>query len=141
MHVVVSSVTRMKYGGEWVAFDIGKLLQKVEEEVDDGVDAKDIQQSRWMIYDVPEDVDDEELDAELKALEDEMEIGCEHGESIPSFMVDEMPQSIRLRAEDRLVDVIEIETCIQESTTKGPSVGPGLCSSIKTKDIFLNFTA
>ena len=46
-----------------------------EEEVDEGLDAKDIQQSRWMFYDVPEGVDDKELDAEVKVLEDELEIG------------------------------------------------------------------
>ncbi|EIC09465.1 hypothetical protein OR221_0459, partial [Microbacterium laevaniformans OR221] len=45
-------------------------------------------------YDVPEDVDEAELDAELEALGEEMEMEGYGQESTPSFMVDEVPQFI-----------------------------------------------
>jgi charged multivesicular body protein 5 len=54
----------------------------------------DINESISRSYDVPEDVDEAELDAELEALGEETELEGMMSEGTPSFMVDEVPQFI-----------------------------------------------
>ena len=55
----------------------------------------EIQESLGRSYDVPEDVDEAELDAELEALGEEVEfeisLGVGVGEEMPGFMKDEVP--------------------------------------------------
>ncbi|KIH90030.1 charged multivesicular body protein 5 [Sporothrix brasiliensis 5110] len=54
----------------------------------------DIQEA--LSWDVPEDVDEEELDAELEALGQDVELEAEMGAAtgVPSFMQDEVPEFI-----------------------------------------------
>jgi charged multivesicular body protein 5 len=56
----------------------------------------EIQESLGRAYDVPEEVDEAELDAELEALGEEVEFEASLGvgagqEDVPSFMRDEVP--------------------------------------------------
>lgn len=82
--------------------DIDKI-ERMQDEMADLMDVgNDIQESISRSYDVPEDVDEAELDAELEALGDEVEfggmegVGEEHGflqdtGAVPSF-IDEAPE-------------------------------------------------
>jgi len=59
----------------------------------------EIQESLARSYDVPDDVDEAELDAELEALGQEVELerefgGAEGAGALPSFMQDEVPDFI-----------------------------------------------
>jgi charged multivesicular body protein 5 len=56
----------------------------------------DINESISRAYDVPEDVDEAELDAELEALGEDMlyEQQSGVGESVPGFLQDEVPQFV-----------------------------------------------
>ncbi|KAG7130483.1 hypothetical protein HYQ46_009923 [Verticillium longisporum] len=55
----------------------------------------DIQESLARSYDVPEDVDEAELDAELEALGLEAELEPELGAgAVPSFMQEELPDFV-----------------------------------------------
>lgn len=78
---------RKQYG----KVDIDKI-ERLQDEMADLMDmGNDIQESISRSYDVPEEVDEAELDAELEALGEEMQFegaGME-GESMPAFMVDE----------------------------------------------------
>jgi len=64
----------------------------MQDEMADLMDVgNDIQESISRAYDVPEDVDEAELDAELEALGEDMAfegVGME-SEGVPSFMMDE----------------------------------------------------
>ena len=77
---------RKQYG----KVDIDKI-EKLQDEMADLMDmGNDIQESISRSYDVPEDVDEAELDAELEALGEEVEFeGLGESEGIPSFMMDE----------------------------------------------------
>lgn len=77
---------RKQYG----KVDIEKI-EKLQDEMADLMDmGNDIQESISRSYDVPEDVDEAELDAELEALGDEVEFeGLGESEGVPSFMIDE----------------------------------------------------
>ncbi|OCL00445.1 charged multivesicular body protein-like protein 5 [Cenococcum geophilum 1.58] len=77
---------RKQYG----KVDIDKI-EKLQDEMADLMDmGNDIQESISRSYDVPEDVDEAELDAELEALGEEVEFeGLGESEGIPSFMIDE----------------------------------------------------
>lgn len=71
--------------------DIDKI-ERMQDEMADLMDVgNDIQESISRAYDVPEDVDEAELDAELEALGEDMAfegVGME-SEGVPSFMMDE----------------------------------------------------
>lgn len=56
----------------------------------------EISESMGRAYDIPDDVDEAELDAELEALGEDMafEQQAESAGGIPSFMQDEVPQFI-----------------------------------------------
>ena len=80
---------RKQYG----KVDINKI-EKMQDEMADLKDISDeIQESISRSYDVPEDVDEAELDAELEALGEEQELeglGAEAEGGMPSFMTDEV---------------------------------------------------
>ncbi|KAK4131258.1 hypothetical protein BT67DRAFT_159678 [Trichocladium antarcticum] len=82
--------------------EYGKVdVDKIERLQDDMADLLDvgneIQESLSRSYDVPEDVDEAELDAELEALGHEVELEREMGGAegaLPSFLQDEVPEFI-----------------------------------------------
>ena len=83
---------------EYGKVDIDKI-ERLQDEMADLLDVgNDIQESLARSYDVPEDVDEAELDAELDALGQEVELDREMGSSeasaLPSFMQDEVPDFI-----------------------------------------------
>ncbi len=77
---------RKQYG----KVDIDKI-EKLQDEMADLMDmGNDIQDAISRSYDVPEDVDESELDAELEALGDEVEFeGIADSTSVPNFLLDE----------------------------------------------------
>lgn len=72
--------------------DIDKI-DKLQDEMADLMDiGNEIQESISRSYDVPEDVDEAELDAELEALGEEVDLGeglHEGADSMPSFLMDQ----------------------------------------------------
>lgn len=83
---------RKQYG----KVDIDKI-EKLQDEMADLMDmGNDIQESISRSYDVPEDVDEAELDAELEALGEEVEFEGPVGESsgVPGFLAEEPPSFI-----------------------------------------------
>lgn len=81
-----SKELRKQYG----KVDIDKI-ERMQDELADLMDmGNDIQESISRSYDVPEEVDEAELDAELEALGEEVALeGVGEGQGLPSFMVDE----------------------------------------------------
>ncbi|KAF2200310.1 charged multivesicular body protein-like protein 5 [Delitschia confertaspora ATCC 74209] len=78
---------RKQYG----KIDIDKI-ERLQDEMADLMDmGNDIQESISRSYDVPEDVDEAELDAELEALGEEVELEGGYGEAqgVPGFMLDD----------------------------------------------------
>lgn len=71
-------------------------IERLQDEMADLLDVgNDIQESLARSYDVPEDVDEAELDAELEALGLEAEMEPELGGSnLPAFMQEEVPDFI-----------------------------------------------
>ncbi|KUI58310.1 Charged multivesicular body protein 5 [Cytospora mali] len=72
-------------------------IERMQDEMADLMDVgNEIQESLARSYDVPEDVDEAELDAELEALGAEIDMEREFGggEAVPSFMQDEVPDFI-----------------------------------------------
>ncbi|KAK7733096.1 Vacuolar protein-sorting-associated protein 60 [Cytospora paraplurivora] len=83
---------RKQYG----KVDIDRI-ERMQDEMADLMDVgNEIQESLARSYDVPEDVDEAELDAELEALGAEVDLEREFGggEALPSFMQDEVPDFI-----------------------------------------------
>jgi charged multivesicular body protein 5 len=66
-------------------------IDKLQDEMADLMDmGNDIQDAISRSYDVPEDVDESELDAELEALSDEVDFeGIGESSSMPSYMLDD----------------------------------------------------
>ncbi|KAF1939444.1 charged multivesicular body protein-like protein 5 [Clathrospora elynae] len=66
-------------------------IDKMQDEMADLMDmGNDIQDAISRSYDVPEDVDESELDAELEALGDEVEFeGIGESSGVPNFMLDD----------------------------------------------------
>jgi len=97
---VMTTVDVMKQTNKSLKQQYGKInIDKIERMQDEMADLMDmgneIQESISRSYDVPEDVDEAELDAELEALGDEVELGgFGQQEGTPSFLVDEVPQFI-----------------------------------------------
>ncbi|TQS35259.1 hypothetical protein Golomagni_04325 [Golovinomyces magnicellulatus] len=96
---VMTTVDAMKRTNSELKQQYGKInierIEQMQDEMADLMDiGKDIQDSISRSYDIPEDVDEAELDAELEALEDEVEYENLGTESTPSFMVDEVPEFI-----------------------------------------------
>lgn len=91
----MTTVDAMKTTTKELRKQYGKVnidkIEKMQDEMADLMDiGNDIQESISRSYDVPEDVDEAELDAELEALGEEVELnGVGEAEGMPSFMVDE----------------------------------------------------
>jgi charged multivesicular body protein 5 len=68
-------------------------IEKLQDEMADLMDmGNDIQDAISRSYDVPEDVDESELDAELEALGDEVEFdGIGESSGVPNFLMDDAP--------------------------------------------------
>ncbi|KKA29766.1 hypothetical protein TD95_005110 [Thielaviopsis punctulata] len=76
--------------------DIDKI-ERLQDEMADLLDVgNEVQESLSRSYDIPDDVDEAELDAELEALglEIEMDREAEAQGSLPSFMQDELPEFV-----------------------------------------------
>jgi charged multivesicular body protein 5 len=77
---------RRQYG----KIDIDKI-ERLQDEMADLMDmGNDIQESLARSYDIPDEVDEEELDAELEALGLEQEMELEMGGQVPGFLQDEV---------------------------------------------------
>ncbi|KAK5016014.1 charged multivesicular body protein 5 [Cryomyces antarcticus] len=92
----MTTVDAMKTTTKELRKQYGKVnidkIEKMQDEMADLMDmGNDIQESISRSYDVPEDVDEAELDAELEALGEEVEFeGMGEMESgVPSFMMDQ----------------------------------------------------
>ena len=95
---VMTTVDAMKTSNKTLKQQYGKIdidkIERMQDEMQDLLEAgNEIQESLGRAYEVPEDVDEAELDAELEALGQEAEFeaasGLGEGE-LPSFMQDEV---------------------------------------------------
>ncbi|KAI4272035.1 MAG: hypothetical protein Q9180_001426 [Flavoplaca navasiana] len=104
---VMTTVDVMKDTNKNLKKQYGKIdidkIERMQDEMQDLMEmGNDIQESMSRSYDVPEDVDEAELDAELEALGEEAEFesslglgaGKEGADGMPGFMVDEVPQFV-----------------------------------------------
>jgi len=88
--------------------DLDKI-ERLQDEMADLLDVgNEIQESLSRGYDVPEDVDEQELDAELEALGVEMEMEREQQQqyggmagNVPSFLMDEVPEFVDERGKEK----------------------------------------
>lgn len=93
---VMTTVDAMKSTNKSLKQQYGKIdidkIEKLQDEMADLMDmGNDIQESISRSYDVPEDVDEAELDAELEALGEEVGFeGIGEESSVPGFMLDEV---------------------------------------------------
>lgn len=101
---VMTTVEVMKSTQKTLKQQYGKIdidkIEKMQDEMADLMEmGNEIQESLGRSYDVPEDVDEAELDAELEALGEEAQFEATLGTSIgegemPGFMVDEVPSFV-----------------------------------------------
>lgn len=98
---VMTTVDAMKTTQKELKKQYGKVdldrIERMQDEMADLMDVgNEIQESLSRSYDIPEDVDEAELDAELEALGAEVDLEREFGgsEALPSFMQDEVPDFI-----------------------------------------------
>lgn len=92
----MATVDAMKTTTKELKKQYGKVnidqIDKLQDEMADLMDiGNEIQESISRSYDLPEDVDEAELDAELEALGEEVDFGeslGETGESMPAFLMD-----------------------------------------------------
>lgn len=98
---VMTTVSTLKSTNAALKKQYGKIdIDKIERMQDEMADlmevGNEIQESISRSYDLPEEVDEAELDAELEALGEEAELEGLGGmaEGTPSFMVDEVPSFI-----------------------------------------------
>ncbi|KAL2215871.1 Snf7 family [Thermoascus aurantiacus ATCC 26904] len=93
---VMTTVDAMKTTTKTLKKQYGKIdidkIEKLQDEMADLMEiGNEIQESISRAYDVPEDVDEAELDAELEALGEETMMESQLGEdALPSFMQDEV---------------------------------------------------
>jgi charged multivesicular body protein 5 len=92
----MTTVDAMKTTTKELKKQYGKInidkIEKLQDEMADLMDmGNDIQESISRSYDVPEEVDEDELDAELEALGDEVDFEGAMGEAsgMPSYMLDD----------------------------------------------------
>ena len=101
---VLTTVDAMKSANKTLRRQYGKIdvdkIERMQDEMQDLIEmGNDIQESLGRSYDVPEGVDEAELDAELEALGEEAEfeagvgMGLGVGET-PGFMLDEVPSFV-----------------------------------------------
>ena len=98
---VMTTVDAMKTTTKTLKKQYGQIdidkIERLQDEMADLMDVgNEIQESISRAYDVPEDVDEAELDAELEALGEETMMESSMGDSVPSFLQDEVapPQFI-----------------------------------------------
>lgn len=100
----MATVDVMKDTNKALKKQYGKInidkLERLQDEMADLMEqGNDIQEAMGRSYDVPEDVDEAELDAELEALGDEADLeglgagSLSMGET-PGFLMDEVPQFV-----------------------------------------------
>lgn len=103
----MATVDAMKTTQKELRKQYGKVnidkIEKMQDEMADLMDmGNDIQESISRSYDVPEDVDEAELDAELEALGEDVEFDMGVGEEMPSYLqensgvpsfIDEAPEA------------------------------------------------
>lgn len=94
---VMTTVDAMKTTNKALKQQYGKIdidkIEKMQDEMADLMEVgNEINESISRAYDVPEDVDETELDAELEALGEDMMFEQEQGvgEGMPSFLQDEV---------------------------------------------------
>lgn len=91
----MTTVDAMKTTTKELRKQYGKVnidkIEKLQDEMADLMDmGNDIQESISRSYDLPEDVDEAELDAELEALGEEVELeGIGESSGMPAFMIDD----------------------------------------------------
>ncbi|KAH8890258.1 hypothetical protein GQ53DRAFT_842436 [Thozetella sp. PMI_491] len=95
------TVDAMKSANKVMKKELNKIsidkIERLQDEMADFLDmGNEIQETLARSYDVPEEVDEADLDAELEALGAEMEYEKEMGgaDALPSFMQDEVPEFI-----------------------------------------------
>ena len=96
---VMTTVDVMKQTNKSLKQQYGKInidkIERMQDEMADLMDmGNDIQESISRSYDVPEEVDEAELDAELEALGNEVELESYGQTEVPGFMMDEVPQFV-----------------------------------------------
>ena len=101
---VMTTVDAMKSTNKTLKQQYGKIdidkIERMQDEMQDLMEVgNDIQESMSRSYEVPEDVDEAELDAELEALGEEADFESAMGggvgvEEMPGFMKDEVPQFV-----------------------------------------------
>lgn len=93
---VMTTVDAMKTTTKTLKKQYGKIdidqIERMQDEMADLMEVgNEIQESISRAYDIPEDVDEAELDAELEALGDEVMFENQVGEeAVPSFLQDEV---------------------------------------------------
>ncbi|KAG0686909.1 hypothetical protein C6P40_003183 [Pichia californica] len=91
--------------------DIDKLEDMQDEMLDLIDQSNELQSVLGRSYDVPDDISESELDAELEALGDELDIGEELGsEKLPSYLTDSG------EAESKLPSFVEDEPALEEAS-------------------------
>lgn len=95
---VMTTVDAMKTTNKELRKQYGKIdIDKIEQIQDEMADlmelGNEISESMGRAYDIPDDVDEAELDAELEALGEDMmfEQQAESAGGLPSFLQDEVP--------------------------------------------------
>ncbi|RVD80953.1 uncharacterized protein DFL_008836 [Arthrobotrys flagrans] len=105
---VMTTVDALKTTNQTLKKQYGKInIDKIEQLQDEMADlleiGNDINASLSRAYDVPDDIDESELDAELEALGAEAELGWSEANmesELPSFMQEEVPTFIDGGKED-----------------------------------------
>ncbi|KAG5978289.1 hypothetical protein E4U55_006291 [Claviceps digitariae] len=92
---VMTQVDAMKTTNKELKRQYGRIdvdkIEKLQDEMADLMDVgNEIQESLARSYDVPDEVDESELDAELEALGLEQEMEMEMGGAVPGFLHDEV---------------------------------------------------
>lgn len=95
---VMTTVDAMKTTNKELRKQYGKIdidkIEKIQDEMADLMEmGNEISESMGRAYDIPDDVDEAELDAELEALGEDMmfEQQAESAGGVPSFLQDEVP--------------------------------------------------
>ncbi|KAG5368438.1 Charged multivesicular body protein 5 [Yarrowia sp. C11] len=96
---VMVTVDVMKQTNKELKKQYGKInIDKIEDLQDEMADLLDIsaeiQETMSRNYNVPDDVSESELDAELEALGEELEFEANEGESVPSYLEEQVPQFV-----------------------------------------------
>ena len=96
----MTTVDAMKTTTKTLKKQYGKVdidqIERLQDEMADLMDVgNEIQESLARSYDIPDDVEEDELDAELEALGMEVEMEHEMGGAVPGFLQDEvMPEFV-----------------------------------------------